>query len=446
MFTIAKRLRRLRCARFAVPILLPLLPLLMLARVPVGNAQALTFDDALSSALLQAPVLRAGTALIEAARHATVPAGELPDPKLVLGLDNVPVEGDDRFSTGEDFMTMQRVGLMQEFTSGAKRKARTELATAQVDLMRSDERQQRQTVLLETALAWIARHTWERQLALVAQWERDNALFDSVVRAQLAAATGSALDALRPREEAADIAALRDEVAAGREQSIAQLRRWIGDAAELPLGGEVPNWRIDVTELKHKLHQHPELMSFTSRAHVLDADIAESRAAKQPDWDVTLAWLERGSGYDDMAMLEVRMDLPVFTASRQTPMIASKVAQRVALDAEREASLREHASMLEIEFSEYQRLQQSQRRFAEILLPLADEKVELALASWRSGEGELMDVIGARRERIATQLKAIAATGELQQIAARLHFANSESYEDRADSTNDADNFTGELP
>ena len=198
MFPVAKRLRQLRCARFAVPILLSLL---ILAWAPLSNAQALTFDDALSSALLQAPVLRAGTSLIEAARHATVPAGELPDPKLVLGLDNVPVEGDDRFSTGEDFMTMQRVGLMQEFTSGAKRKARSELATAQVDLMRSDKQQQRQIVLLETALAWIARHTWERQRALVAQWERDNALFDSVVRAQLAAATGSALDALRPREE-----------------------------------------------------------------------------------------------------------------------------------------------------------------------------------------------------------------------------------------------------
>lgn len=443
MFPIAKRLRRLRCAPVAAAILLPLL---MLAGAPLGSAQALTFDDALTSALLQAPELRAGTALIEAARHATVPAGELPDPKLVLGLDNVPVEGDDRFSTGADFMTMQRVGLMQEFTSGAKRKARSELASAQVDLMRSDKRQQRQTVLLETALAWIARHTWELQLALVAQWERDNALFDSVVRAQLAAATGSALDALRPREEAADIATLRDEVAAGCEQSIAQLRRWIGDAAELPLSGEVPNWPIDVTELKHKLHQHPELMNFTSRARVLDADIAESRAAKQPDWDVTLAWLERGSGYDDMAMLEVRVDLPLFTASRQAPMIASKVAQRAALDAEREASLREHAAMLEVEFSEYQRLQQSQQRFTDILLPLADEKVELALASWRSGEGTLVDVIGARRERIATHLKAIAATGELQQIAARLHFANSESYEAAANNADSADNFTGELP
>lgn len=134
------------------------------------------------------------------------------------------------------------------------------------------------------------------------------------------------------------------------------------------------------------------------------------------------------------------MDLPVFTASRQTPMIASKLAQRAALDAEREASLREHAAMLEVEFSEYQRLEQAQRRFADILLPLADEKVALALASWRSGEGTLADVIDTRRARIATQLKAIAATGELQQMAARLHFANSELNEDSAD------NVTGELP
>ena len=320
-------------------------------------------------------------------------------------------------------MTMQRIGLTQEFISTAKRKAHTELATAQVDLMRADEREQRQTVLRETALAWIARHTWEQQLVRLTEWERENALFDRVVRARLAAATGTALDALLPQQEAAEIAALRDQITAGRDQSLAQLRRWIGDAAQLPVSGDIPHWRIDATELNHTLHQHPELLSFTSRERVLDADIAEARAAKQPDWDVTVAWLERGNGFSDMAMVEVRMDLPVFTGSRQNPMIASKVAQRAALDADREASLREHTAMLEAELSEYQRLQQAERRFIEVLLPLADARVELTVASWRSGEGALVDVIGARRERISTRLKAIATSGELRKMAAQLHYA-----------------------
>ena len=107
---------------------------------PVALAQTLTFNEALAMAVREAPALRAGSARVDSAQLATAPAGELPDPSLVLGLDNVPVEGDDRFSTGEDFMTMQRIGVMQEFTSPAKRRARTEQAQAQVELMRADAR------------------------------------------------------------------------------------------------------------------------------------------------------------------------------------------------------------------------------------------------------------------------------------------------------------------
>ncbi len=429
MFSIMYRLRQRYHQPFAIPVLLSLL---LLAPVNTSFAQALTLNEALSAALREAPVLRADTARIEAAQYATIPASELPDPKLVLGLDNLPVEGDDRFSTGADFMTMQRIGLMQEFTNPAKRKARTEQATAQVDVMQADQRVQRQTVLRETALAWITRYTWEQQLALVAQMQSENALFDGAVRAQLAAASGMALDALLPQEEAAAIAALQDQINAGREQSLAQLRRWIGSAADRPLSGAVPEWPISIAALQDQLHQHPELLGFASQERVLDADIAAARADKHPDWDVEVAWLERGSRWDDMIMLEVRVDLPVFSGSRQTPMIASKQAQRAALDADRESSLREHTAMLEVEFSEYHRLQQADRRFTDVLLPLAERKVALALAGWRSGAGTLTDVIDARRARIVMRLQAIANTGALNLSAAQLHFAYGNFYADGA--------------
>jgi hypothetical protein len=102
------------------------------------------------------------------------------------------------------------------------------------------------------------------------------------------------------------------------------------------------------------------------------------------------------------------------------------MAQRTALEAEREAVLREHTAMLEMQLSEHRRLLQAKQRFTDILLPLADEKVELAMASWRSGEGDLSAVMAARRERISTRMQSIVTTGELQQSAARLHYAYSD--------------------
>ncbi|NQD96958.1 hypothetical protein HP532_30310, partial [Pseudomonas sp. CrR25] len=53
-------------------------------------AASLTLEQALRLAADNAPSLAAQAAGLEAARSAALPAGELPDPKLILGLQNVP--------------------------------------------------------------------------------------------------------------------------------------------------------------------------------------------------------------------------------------------------------------------------------------------------------------------------------------------------------------------
>ena len=75
-------------------------------------------------------VLTAQDAKIQAATSAAIPAGELPDPKLLLGLQNYPIGGADRWSIDQDFMTMQVVGIRQEMPNSDKRKARIEVDAA----------------------------------------------------------------------------------------------------------------------------------------------------------------------------------------------------------------------------------------------------------------------------------------------------------------------------
>lgn len=75
-----------------------------------GLASALTLEQALSVAEQDAPSLHAQAANLVAARSAAIPAGELPDPKLKLGLQSVPIEGDARWQLEQEAMTMQMVG------------------------------------------------------------------------------------------------------------------------------------------------------------------------------------------------------------------------------------------------------------------------------------------------------------------------------------------------
>lgn len=390
---------------------------------------ALTFDEALRLAETHAPQLKASEEGVAAARSLRVPAGALPDPKLVLGINNLPIEGADRYSLTRDAMTMQRVGLMQAFPNAAKREARVAAAQGQVALSEAEARIVRLTVLRAVADAWIARQSVERQLACIDDLAAENRLFAAAVRAELAGGKGSATDIVAPRQEAALIDERRDELRARQEQAIASLRRWIGAAADAPLEGGVPEWPIAHNLLEHRLHRHPELLAFDSRARVLDADIAEAQAAKRPDWALEMDYQRRAQQYGDMMSVQVSFDLPVFPGARQDPKIAAARAERARLDAERAAALREHAAMLASDFADYQRLTAAVNRQHNVLLPLAQEKVDLAMAAWRGGKGSLTGLIAARRERIDTELRSIALEGEQLQVAARLHYA----YGDDAD-------------
>jgi cobalt-zinc-cadmium efflux system outer membrane protein len=406
------------------------MPALLICMTAKVFADSLSFNDALALALRDAPKLMVNAARIDAAREAAIPSGELPDPKLVLGIDNLPINGPDRYSLTSDFMTMRRIGVIQEVPNSEKREARTVAARWRVDVAQAEMRIARLDVLRETAIAWIARDSIEHQLVRIDDLFNENRLFGAAVRAQLAGGKGMTADVVVPRQEAAMIGDRRDEMLARRSQAIASLRRWIGAAAEAPLQGSSPDWRNTRDKLVQDLHQHPELQAFDPKEQVLNAEIAEAKAAKKPDWAIELAYQKRGPQFSDMATLQVSFDLPVFPGSRQDPIIAARLAERAGLDADREATRREHVAKLESDLAEYERLTKTLKRQLEVLLPLADEKTNLAMADWRGGKGSLSVLIAARSERIDAELKAIQLAGERQQTAARLHYAYTEHAEE----------------
>ncbi len=132
-----------------------------------GLVSALTLEQALSVAEQDAPSLHAQAANLVAARSAAIPAGELPDPKLKLGLQSVPIEGDARWQLEQEAMTMQMVGVMQDVPNRAKRRARVEAAQASVALANAQQTVERLGVRQATAEAWIASFAVEQKLRMV---------------------------------------------------------------------------------------------------------------------------------------------------------------------------------------------------------------------------------------------------------------------------------------
>lgn len=385
-------------------------------------ADGLSFDRALQLALTGAPSLQAARASLDGARHARVPAGALPDPQLSLGLDNLPVEGRDGYAVGADPMTMRRVALTQAFPSRAKRQARVAVAEGAAAISGEQYRLARRTVAQETAVAWVGRHTAQRQLAQLDALRAENRLLQAAVRARLAGGQGSAADVVAPRREAAEIDALQDRVEARRDQAVAELARWVGGEAPATPVGDPPDWRPDRAALLANLAQLPQVAVYDARAERAQAAVALAQADRRPDWALAAAYQARGRQFGDMVMLEVSFDLPLFTAHRQDPRIAARAAMRAAATARREAALREQRAAVEAGLAEYRRLDRAVARQQDVLLPLAREKVALAQAAWQGGQGNLAELIAARREHLDAELALIDLEGEHRQLAARLHY------------------------
>ena len=160
---------------------------------PTAFAQSLTFSEALTRSE-ESPVVAARADALEAAQRSIGPAGALPDPELVLGLENVPSTGPDRFRLDRDEMTMQRIGIMQEMPSFAELGARRAMARAEAERAGAGVELGRLEARLGTAQAWIGLYYAERRVALLASLEREARSLAEAARGRLAAG-GSGVDA-----------------------------------------------------------------------------------------------------------------------------------------------------------------------------------------------------------------------------------------------------------
>jgi outer membrane protein TolC len=390
-------------------------------------AATLTLDEALRLAENNAPSLAAQDAKIQAASSAAIPAGELPDPKLLAGVQNYPIGDPDRWSINDDFMTMQMVGVRQEMPNGDKRKARIEVANAAVARAAAERRVARLNVRQSTAVAWINSYSVERKDALFQELYKENRLLTDTVRARIAGGRAQPADAVTPRQEAARLAEQQDDLVLQRVQARAALKRWIGSAANDKPVGSLPQWPVDSSSYAHKLQHHPELAAFAPMTREAQAKVREAESEKKSDWSWELDYQHRDRQFGDMVSVQLSWDLPLFPDSRQNPKIAAKQAELSQLEAEREALSREHTQQLENELADYERLNRAVSRNQESLLPLAREKVELSMASYRAGTGDLNAVVAARRELIEARLKQIDVEEQRALTSARLYFAYGES-------------------
>lgn len=417
--------RGARQARASLCLLLAVLTVLGAGAASSADLTPLSLMDAVQSAERQAPELRARAAGVTAAEAALGPAGQLPDPELVLGLQNLPVTGEDAFSTTRDFMTMRSVGIAQQFPRREKRRLRSERAATDVDRERALMTNEQLVVHEAVARAWIVAASTERRLALLAALQPRAEAQLAAATAALTAGRGSAAEGIAARSAIATLQDRLDAARADRDTARADLARWLPDLGDRPLG-EPPDWRDlggNPEALVTKIAHHRELLAYDAAERAATADVALARAEKRPDWSLELAYAQRGPQFSNMVSVQFRVPLALFAARRQDPLVASKQALVERIDAEREAAQRLHGAELRKTLTTWRSAIDRLARYERELLPLSEDRADAAVAAYRGGRGDLTASLRALDEAIEQRLTYTDLQNTLGQAWATLYFA-----------------------
>ncbi|HNB45425.1 MAG TPA: TolC family protein [Burkholderiaceae bacterium] len=383
------------------------------------DAPSLSYAEALELARQAAPALRAQQATLAGSSALAPAASTLPDPRLSVGIENLPIAGPDRWSTTRDAGTMQRIALMQEMPNRAKRDAREQVAQARIERDRATLAATELAVRREAGLAWLAVHFAEARLSQVAGLQRENRLLQDTLPARIAAGSAMPAELTMARQEALAIADRTDELARDVRKARVELRRWIGERAAAPLQGAAPAMDVNGDALRSSLPHHAELAPYAPMRAMAQAEVAEADAEKRGDWSWEVAYSRRPR-YDDMVSFQLSFDLPWQRDRRQQPQIEAKRREIERIEAEREELLRRHAAETDAMLAELQALDTQAERLRAAGLPLAAERVALATAAYQAGRGDLAAVLTARSQVLETQLRAIDLDAQRAALRLRL--------------------------
>lgn len=384
----------------------------------------LTVQDAVRAATLRARSPAAAEANAQAARDKAVAAAQRPDPVLSLSLDNLPVEGPDRFSTTSDFMTMRSIGVAQTFTRADKRSARAERFEREADAALAERRVRIAAVQRDTAIAWFERRAAEQRQAVLQQLRSESQRQVEAAEAALRGARAAPAEPIAARETLVQLEqALLDadaEVANARRV----LARWTGEPGERPLADAPPltQQALAAHSVPERLAEHPELLRLAAAEAQADADAAVARAEREPDWSAQLMYSVRGSRYSNMMSFGVSLPLPWDRPQRQDRELAARLAQADALRDERE----ELARALRVQTESW--IEAWRAGLARLALidrerrPLAQQRVDAALAAYRGGQASLASVLDARRAALALQMERIDVELQTARLWARLEY------------------------
>lgn len=397
---------------------------LVAASVSAAHAAEFSLQQTLAAAVHYSAELSANRNQSNALNAMADSARQLPDPKLKFGIENVPVQGSNSHRFTREGMTMQRIGIMQDYVSEDKRDRKAETILAQSASSVAKAEVIRATLQRSAAQAWLNLALSQKVLTaaqkLVAETERQI----GVQKATVASGSSPASSVMDIRMT---LLGMQDKVTlAQRDVTLAQTRllQLTGEQID-NARGSLPRYQrlpADPAVLEQSVGLHPEVIEAAREADVAKARSAQSAVAAKPNVGVEVYYAHRADDYDDMAGVMFTVDLPMFKSQRQDKDLAADMSRSMEANDQLALAKRERVALVRTLVAQYQAAQTLWQRQQEEILPLQRQRLSLIEAQYRSGQSTLSDLLNARRTLLDTELTANSAEKSVAETWAAIRY------------------------
>ncbi|MFM0118435.1 MULTISPECIES: TolC family protein [unclassified Paraburkholderia] len=397
---------------------------LLAGRAAHAQDAGLTLDEALQIATSRSSSIQAAQASVRGSSDVVVKAGQLPNPTLNLSVQDLPVNGPNAFTIGQDNFTMRGIGIQQEWVSPAKRRLQTTLADRAVERDKSTYLEKVAEVRQQVAMAWLNAMYAKKAVAL------SQALVDHLSQ-ELAAkqvsyrgAKGAAIDVA---QASLTLGNARDELISAQQDektALITLSRWTGAGNVIEVGGTPPALQSHVSGLsvEQLVQVQPSLIAARAAISLADADTDVTRSNRSPNWTWGLTYFKSGGKFPDYVSVGVSIPLPIHRGNVEDRDVEQKSemgtqARLVYEDTERQV-------VADIQ-SLTAKLASGRGRLAnarQTVLPAAEQKVQLANAAYRSGTGTLSDALDARHTQLEADLQVLNLERDVSLVWAQLEY------------------------
>ncbi len=382
-------------------------------------SEELTLRDALETARNTNPALRAMRLRADAAAERISPAGAFPDPQLMFGFMNRPVDFDT-----DQAMTMNTVQITQRFPWPGKLGFARQRVRLLAEAELWDKEEMEAALLARVKSVYFQVAYVDRALIIMGETRELLRDFHVVSSAMYGVGTGLQQDVLQAQVAVAGMTEDITVMQQNRVAMVARLNALLGrgpavevGALELPAPGGSLAGQDSLMSLAAE--SRPALRAARERVQAAQAGYRAARRSLYPDLTITVGYGQRPQ-FEDLTTLKVGISIPLWAGSRQLPLRREMVAMRAMEEAKELDLYNETFARLAELTADADRARTLSQLYATAVLPQARAAVESALSAYRVGQVDYMTLVQNEMTVNRYEIERVRLAADYQRAVAQI--------------------------